>query len=155
MEWFGSVSSIEELKGEYLNYLKKWKNDKDLMAEVNSQYEELLERFGAEANEKNLELPAEERKSVYDASKDCFAETLNKIIGFNMNIEIIGQWIWCFDSYEYREQLKDLGFWYSASKKAWVFSGSAKKRIRSRNKIDDVRKKWGVETVKEKEKEAV
>ena len=70
-----------------------------------------------------------------------------------MRIEIIGQWIWCFDSKEYHEQLKELGFWYSSSKKAWVFSGDKKKRIRSRNKIDDVRRKWGAEKVKEKEED--
>ena len=42
MEWFGSAESIEQLKGEYLNYLKKWKKDDDLMAEINEQYQALL-----------------------------------------------------------------------------------------------------------------
>ena len=156
MEYFGSVESIEQLKGEYLNYLKKWKNDTDLMAEIDEQYNSLLETFGVELNQKideeNKELPAERKKKHYEASNDVFADTLKKVIGFNMSIEIIGQWIWCFDSYEYHEQLKELGFWYSASKKAWVFSGDKKKKIRSHNKIADVRKKWGVEYVKEKEK---
>lgn len=155
MEWFGSVETIENLKQEYLNYLRKWKDDTDLMAEINGQYEELLARFGVELNQKieaeNEQLPAERQKPKYEADKDKFAETLNKVIGFNMKIEIIGQWIWCFDSYEYHAQLKELGFWYSASKKAWVYSGQAKKKIRSHNKIADVRRKWGCEVVKDKE----
>lgn len=155
MEWFGSVETIEQLKGEYLNYLKKWKSDTDLMKEINGQYESLLEQFGVELNhkieEQNKTLPAEYQKPKYVAKDDRFAEMLNKIIDFNMTIEIIGQWIWCFDSKEYHEQLKELGFWYSASKKAWVFSGSRKKMVHSRNKIDDIRRKWGTEKIKEKE----
>ena len=145
MEWFGSVESIESLKSEYLNYLRKWKNDADTMKEINEQYEDLLISLGVELNEKieveNQKLPAEWQKKKFDASNDKYAETLNKIIDFNMRIEIIGQWIWCFDSKEYHEQLKELGFWYSNSKKAWVFSGDKKKFIRSHNKIDDIRRK--------------
>lgn len=155
MEWFGSVETIENLKQEYLNYLRKWKDDTDLMAEINGQYEELLARFGVELNQKieaeNESLPAERQKPKYEADKDRFAETLNKVIGFNMKIEIIGQWIWCFDSYEYRDKLKELGFWYTASKKAWVYSGQKKRAVRSHNKIADVRRKWGCEVVKDKE----
>ena len=155
MEWFGSVESIEQLKGEYLNYLQKWKKDADTMAEINEQYEDLLLSLGVELNQKieveNKELPAEKQKKKFEADKDKFAETLNKIIDFNMNIEIIGQWIWCFDSKEYHEQLKELGFWYSNSKKAWVFSGEKKKFIRSHNKMNDIRRKWGSEQIKQKE----
>lgn len=68
-----------------------------------------------------------------------------------MRIEIIGQWIWCFESYEYKEQLKALDFWFSKSKKAWVYSGSKKKLIKTRNKLADIRKKYGSEIVRNKE----
>ena len=135
--------------------MKKWKDDADLMAEINGQYEELLSQFGEELNRKidreNKELAPENQKKHYEADKDRFAETLNKVIGFNMKIEIIGQWIWCFESKEYHSQLKELGFWFSASKKAWVYSGQKKKAVRSHNKIADVRRKWGCEVVKDKE----
>ncbi len=155
MEWFGSVESIEALKGEYLGYLRKWKNDEEAMKEINEQYQDLLFSLGVEFNEKveveNKELPAEKQKKKFDAKSDKYAETLNKIIDFNMDIEVIGQWIWCFNSLEYHEQLKELGFWYSASKKAWVFSGEKKKFIRSHNKMADIRKKWGSEQIREKE----
>lgn len=155
MEWFGAIESIEQLKGEYLNLLRKWKNDADVMSEINEQYEDLLVSLGVEFNEKikeeNQALPEKYQKKEFDAKTDMFADTLNKVVDFNMKIEVIGQWIWCFDAKEYHEQLKELGFWFSASKKAWVFSGDKKRRIRSHNKIDDVRKKWGVEKIREKE----
>ena len=47
MDFFGSVSSVEELKGEYHKFLSKWKGT-DIMADVRSQYEALLEKFGKE-----------------------------------------------------------------------------------------------------------
>lgn len=154
MDFFGSVKTIEQLKGEYLNYLNKWKGS-DIMNDVRKQYEELLVTFGVELNkqidEENKSLPAEKQKKHYDASTDTFADTLEKVINFNMRIEIIGQWIWSFESYEYRDQLKELGFWFSKSKKAWVYSGSPKKHIRSHNKMSDLRAKWGCEVVKERE----
>ena len=155
MEYFESVSSIEELKADYLNYLKKWKNNLEIMQEVNEQYQDMLFNLGVELNNKieiqNKELSEENQKERFEPCKDKFAETLNQIIEFNMDIEIIGQWIWCFNSKEYHNELKELGFWYSANKKAWVYSGTKKKLIRSRNTIDSIRKKWGTEKVKEKE----
>ena len=154
MDFFGTTESLEQLKGEYLKYLNKWKGS-DIMVDVKKQYEERLYSLGIKYNEQvdeeNKTLPAEKQRKHFDASADMFAETLDKIIDFNMKIEIIGQWIWCFDSYEYHEQLKDLGFWYTKSKKAWVFNGERKKFIRSRNKIDDLRKKWGCEQIRERE----
>lgn len=155
MEYFGSVKSIEELKSEYMKYLQKFKSDAELVEEINEQYNELLEGLGVEVNakidEENKVLPPEKQKERYEASKDKFAEVLQNIIDFNMDIEIIGQWIWCFNSYEYKEQLKELGFWYTASKKAWVYSGKGKRLIRSHNKVSDIRKKWGSEKIKDKE----
>ena len=155
MEWFTNSDSLETLKGEYLNYLRKFKADAELMKEIDTQFKELCEKFGAEYNlkieQENEGKSAEYQKPKYDASNDKFAEVLKKIIDFNMNIEIIGQWIWCFDSKEYHEQLKELGFWFTKTKKAWVFSGSRKKFIRSRNSLNDIRTKWGSEVVKEKD----
>lgn len=153
MDFFGSVSSVEELKGEYHNFLSKWKGT-DLMADVRSQYEDLLKKFG-----KEIDAEIAEQKSKgevvtlqrIDVKNDKFADTLEKIINFNMRIEIIGQWIWCFESYEYKEQLKALDFWFSKSKKAWVYSGSKKKLIKTRNKLADIRKKYGSEIVRNKE----
>lgn len=155
MEYFTSCNSLETLKGEYKNYLMMFRNDKDSLLEMEKQYEDFLVELGVELNKKideeNKSLPDNLKKHHYDVSKDKFADILKGIIDFNCSIEVIGQWIWCFDSYEYREELKDKGFWYSSSKKAWVYSGSRKKNVKSRNKIDDIRTKWGSEKIKEKE----
>lgn len=49
MEYFGSVQTIEQLKAEYLAYLRKWKGSA-MMDEVKKQYEDLLFIFGVEVN---------------------------------------------------------------------------------------------------------
>lgn len=39
-----------------------------------------------------------------------FKLILNDIISFNMTIEVIGRWILCFHAYQFKVQLKALGF---------------------------------------------
>lgn len=155
MEYFSICSSLEDLKQDYFKFLKLYNKNEKVINEINIQYKECLEMLGIKLNEnidvENQELPKEKKKNHYNVSKDLFADVLQKIIGFNIKIEIIGQWIWCFDSFDYKEQLKELGFWFTLSKKAWVYSGSKKKAIRSHNKIDSIRKKYGSEIVKEQE----
>ncbi len=90
------------------------------------------------------------------ASVVHFQEILNVIIEFNMDIEIIGFWIYAKSSYEYKEQLKDLGFWFSGKHKAWVYSGGAKIRRASRMTLDEIRATHGSEKMRsEKERQAI
>lgn len=144
-------TSLEELKQTYRKLCVKNHPDlggsEEVMKEINIEYESMLQKLAFAYN------ADETHKETYNYKEDMFADIINKIIHYTeMNIEIIGQWIWCFNAYEYHEQLKDLGFWFSKSKRAWVYSGTKKKCIRSRNKVDDLRKKWGstrVETEKQ------
>jgi hypothetical protein len=50
-----------------------------------------------------------------------FQEILRKIINLDCQIEIIGYWIYYFNSKEVREQLKEFGFWFSGKHKAWQY----------------------------------
>ena len=82
-----------------------------------------------------------------------FQDILQKIINLDCEIEIIGYWIYCFNSKEVREQLKELGFWFSGKHKAWIFSGKAKKNISSKDTLDEIRAKKGSQKVEKGEKE--
>jgi hypothetical protein len=82
-----------------------------------------------------------------DFSATPFAEILRTIVKFNIKIEIIGFWIYAFQSYEYREQLKNLGFWFSAKHHAWIFSGGKKRNIRHTHTTERNREVWGSQTV--------
>ena len=86
------------------------------------------------------------------ASVVHFQEILNKIIDFNMDIEIIGFWIYARSSFEYKEQLKELGFWFSGKHKAWVYSGGAKIKRASGMSLDEIRMAHGSEKMKSEEK---
>ena len=80
-----------------------------------------------------------------------FKEMLNSVINYNITLEIIGTWIWAFDSYEYRKELKELGFTYAPKKKAWTWHyGEYKRHYKKEIPIDDIRAKYGTETVRGK-----
>jgi hypothetical protein len=82
-----------------------------------------------------------------------FQEILQKIIHLECEIEVIGYWIYCFNSKEVREQLKELGFWFSGKHKAWIYSGRAKKNISSRETLDEIRAKKGSQKIRREEQE--
>ena len=146
MKYFENITTIENLKKEYKKLCFRFHpdlngGDNKPMQEINSEYEFLLKNL---ANEFNTD---PEQDFTYNWENDRFAEIIQKIITFKMDIEIIGSWIWCFNSFEYKDILKEIGFWFSKSKRAWVYSGSAKSRSRGHYSMDGLRKKWGSEKV--------
>ena len=76
-----------------------------------------------------------------EADPSYFAEILARIIRLHDIgcVEVIGTWIYCFNSYAARTDLAGLGLWFSSKHKSWVYSGTTKRRIRSRLTIDEVR----------------
>lgn len=74
---------------------------------------------------------------------------MNVIIGFNITIEVIGSWIWCFDCYSYKDQLKALGFTLCSKKKAWTWhSGEYRRHHKKEIPLNDIRAKYGSQTVR-------
>lgn len=89
-----------------------------------------------------------------DYSVHTFSDILSKIIHFNVRIEIIGYWIYVFDSYAFKDTLSNLGFWFSQSKRAWVYSGGKKIKIYPKFKdIQDVRNYYGSKVMKDREEQ--
>lgn len=79
---------------------------------------------------------------------------LEKIIAFSgITIEVAGNWIWCFNSYEFRKELKELGFKYASSKRAWYWHSEAfRKKGRKALSMDDIRNYYGSTEVKTEER---
>lgn len=149
MKYFENITTIEQLKKEYKKLCFRFHpdlngGDNKPMQEINSEYEFLLKNLATEFN------TDPDKDFTYNWENDQFADIIQKIITFKIDIEIIGSWIWCFNSFEYKDILKELGFWFSKSKKAWVYSGSAKSRSRGRYSMNDLREKWGSEKVETK-----
>jgi hypothetical protein len=82
-----------------------------------------------------------------------FQDILKKVIHLDCQIEIIGFWIYCFNSKEVREQLKELGFWFSGKHKAWVYSGNPKKGRAEKETLDEIRAQKGSQKIEKEEQE--
>lgn len=156
MKYFTNINSVEQLKKQYKTLCKKYHPDlnkdtdtNDIMKAINAEYEKLFAKY------KDIHETADgetytARESTKEQSED-FINIINSIIKFNIDIEIIGSWVWCFNSYEYREQLKALGFKYASKRKAWVWHSGEHKPRKSKMPLDAIREKYGSDKIKEKE----
>jgi hypothetical protein len=83
----------------------------------------------------------------YDFSEDQkLREVLQKIISFsNINIEIVGCWIWVDgNTYEYKDTLKEIGFRWAREKKKWYYHTEAfRKKSHKKLSMDDIRNYYG------------
>lgn len=151
MKYFNNVSDLSELRKQYKELLKIHHPDNGGnvadMQEVNAEYDKLFKML----KDKHDSKATDSDKTSYENMKYDFAEDeklremLNKIIAFHgITLEVIGNWLWAFDSYDYRKELKELGFRYAKNKKAWYWhSESFRKKSRKSLSMDDIRSYYG------------
>lgn len=164
MTYFKNVETLEELRKQYKELLKKYHPDNpngstEATQAINSEYDRLFkvlkDRHESKSTADNENGKADFNKKYYDFAEDkALREMLQKVINFNgITIEVIGNWIWCFDSYGYRKELKELGFKYAGQKKAWYYHTEAfRKKGRKALSMDDIRNYYGSTEVKTEEK---
>lgn len=115
-DWFADITDVTDLRNKYRELIKKYHPDNNgdvvVMQEINVTYD-------AKLKEIREGMTDYERERYTDANDNEFKAILNKIVNFNMDVEIIGCWIWCFNSYAYRQQLKEL---YHNSDVSFIFS---------------------------------
>ena len=145
---FNNCESVEEAKTAYRELSKKNHPDaggsEEMMKAINLEYEKFMNDFiSGRINDFTAD-------KDFDINSEPFAEILKKVIHFNMDIEIIGFWIYARNSFEVKDTLKELGFWFSKKHKAWVFSGSKKRNIRTRMTTDDIRNTHGSTAVRDR-----
>lgn len=143
MKWFANVGTVEELRKKYRELLKKYHPDNggsvEVMQEVNAEYDRLFAILSKE-NKTEEESSTDDEK----AENEAFKAILNEITGFDMEIELIGNWIWCFNCYNYRNRLKELGFKFAPKKKAWTWHyGEYERHHRGQTDLDKIRTKYG------------
>lgn len=117
------------------------------MQEINAEYDRLFKLLKDRHDSNTTDRDKTSYENMkYDFTEDTkLREMLNKIIGFQgITIEICGSWIWVFDSYNYRKELKEMGFKYAAKKKAlhWHNEAFKKKSHKSLN-MSDIRNYYG------------
>ncbi|MCM1048699.1 MAG: J domain-containing protein [Clostridiales bacterium] len=155
-KYFKDVHTLEELRRQYRDLLKKYHPDNpqgstEATQEINAEYDRLFrvlkdrhESESADNKENNAKTDFNNMK--YDFSEDQkLRDVLQQIIFFDgINIEVCGSWIWAFNSYTYRKELKDIGFKYAPKKQAWYWHSEAfRKKGRKSLSMDDIRNYYG------------
>jgi curved DNA-binding protein CbpA len=152
-KWFTGVKTVQELRQRYRELLKKYHPDNEegsveVTQEINAEYDRL---FDVLSKEKQAD---KETKYDYQAENEAFKAVINQIISYNMEIELIGNWIWCFDCFAYKDRLKELGFKFAPKKKAWTWHfGDYVRYSKGEITLDEIRMKYGSKKVGNKSKQ--
>lgn len=157
MRYFNNVNTLEELRKQYKELLKKYHPDNPngstkATQEVNAEYDILFKTLKDRHEHKTEQASDTDSKTNYNNMKYDFSEdeklreVLQSIITLqNINIEIVGCWIWVDgNTYEHKDALKALGFKWAREKKKWYFHTEAfKKRSYKKLSMEDIRNYYG------------
>ena len=153
MKWFEGCETLSEIKKRYRDLAMENHPDHGGDVEIMKQITAAMEVILSDLITAGVDEFESERGYRPDVDAQMFAEILRKIMHWNITIEIIGFWIYAFESFEARDDLKELGFWFSKKHRAWVYSGSSKRRRPSHMTLDDIRNTHGSETIKRRQEE--
>lgn len=140
---FRCVEGINEAKKIYKKLAKKLHPDvggsEEEFKALNTIYTHLIEHKIYFTNEIKIDVELE--------------KIISLILHFeNITIELVGSWIWVSgDTKEIKEKLKELGFKWASKKKMWYY-GEMKGRNHKEKSLDEIKSKYGCETLKKKEK---
>ena len=164
-KYFSNASSLEQLRKQYRDLLKKHHPDNggnvSEMQEINAEYDCLFKRLKNDFEHKDTYKNAtDKQKQQYDWQKDKqIREMVMQLSRFkDITVEIIGVWIWVSNCYEYRKELKELGFHWAKQKQMWYlhfddfhkFSAKPASMSYIREKYGSVEVKFNTETEEKK-----
>ena len=126
MKWFKDINTLDELRKLYRKLVVKYHPDnsgsEELIKEINNEYELVFKRLKNDFECKDTYSHAtDKQKQTYDWQKDKqIRDMVMQLSKFkDIKVEIIGVWIWVSNCYEYRKELKELGFHWASQKQMW------------------------------------
>ena len=144
--WFASCRTVEDAKTLYRDLMKQYHpdlgGDTATAQDINAALEAWLSDGMGRA------FRAQEHDTGRGFAEDApyrFADILARVIRMQGvgRVEVIGTWIYAFGSFEAKDALKEMGFWFSGTHKAWVYSGGIKRPMRATcNTLDKLHAKW-------------
>ncbi len=143
---FKGIDGINEAKKIYKNLAKKLHPDvggsTELFKILNEVYNYILENGVNFSEDSEFDLELE--------------KVISQILHYeNIIIEVVGSWIWLQgDTRAIKEVLKDLGFKWASKKKMWYY-GEMKGRNPKQKSMDEIKAKYGSQTVQTKDKKRV
>lgn len=149
-KWFTNINNLEELKKEYRKLAMKYHPDLnseglEIMKEINDEYDEMFKILSSKEN----------RGQGTSEKVNEFKDIINKIIKYNITIDIVGTWVWVYGSgtYEIKEELKELGFRWASKKKKWYwYTGEYKRTARKNYSYEEIKNYHGYETIRKEQK---
>ena len=136
--YFTNCKTLSELKTEYRNLCKKFhpdnpNGDAEIMKIINAEFDRLFHILKAKEKNTNstnnqhtnCNTDSSEKKTKVDETPEMFREIIYKLFAISEDIiiEICGTWLWLTgNTYQVKEQLKDIGCRWSKSKKKWYFT---------------------------------
>ena len=155
MKYFNDCHCIEDVKATFKDLAKKLHPDNGGDAEAfKAMMNEYTKAFNIFKNVHKTQEGKTYQKETAEEEKaetpEEFAELIEKLLKMEgVHIEIIGTWIWLTgNTMVYKEQIKELHFFWSKTKKAWYYTGEQKKsRRRGRYSMDKLREHWGSQEV--------
>ena len=143
---FKGVEGINEAKKIYKNLAKKLHPDVGGSEEefkiLNAVYTDLIEHKIYFSNDIKIDIELE--------------KIISLILHFeNITIELVGSWVWVSgDTKEIKEKLKEIGFKWASKKMMW-FYGEMKGRNPQEKSMEEIKSKYGSETLKTKDKKEI
>jgi len=142
-EQFKNIDGINEAKKIYKTLAKQLHpdmggNEEDFKL-LNNIYNDIIENKIYFSNESKFDIELE--------------KIISQILHYeNIIIEVVGSWIWLSgDTKAIKEKLKELNFKWASKKKMWYY-GEMKGRNPNQKSMDEIKYKYGFQTVKTKEK---
>ena len=146
--YFEACKTFDEAKKLYRKLMKENHPDHggstETAKQINEEYQAFITAFAGENFDNS--------KREYSAEDVFrFSKILMQASRLNCTLEVVGTWIWAYESYLVRVELKNLGFFFSRKHKAWFYNGLPKKtRYASKQSLDDIRREYGSKIVKER-----
>jgi hypothetical protein len=144
---FKGVEGINEAKKIYKQLAKKLHpdmvgGDEESFKLLNSIYTDLIEHKIYFSNDFKIDIELE--------------KIISLILHFeNITIELVGSWLWVSgDTKEIKEKLKELGFKWASKKMMW-FYGEMKGRNPQEKSMEEIKSKYGSETLKTNDKKKI
>lgn len=158
MKYFTNVNTLEQLRRQYKELLKKYHPDNangstTATQNINAEYDKLfkvLKDKHESKSDKTTDSTAykdSEYSNMYDSQDDkALREILQKIINFDgIEIELVGSWLWVSgNTFKYKKELEELNFKWASQKKMWYWKSEAyHKKSKKSLSMEDIRSYYG------------
>lgn len=156
MKYFNRVYvSIEEIKKHFRTLVMENHPDlggsEEITKEINIEYQTILKEFVSSTywnyreQNGNFEYDKEDVNNLSDI--------ISKVIDLDgLRLEIIGTWLYAFNSFAHKDYLKSIGFWFSGKHKAWIFNNAKKVYRHSNHTLEAIKSKYGCTKVTNRNK---